>query len=471
MNSNNSNNQTARPAFNIPSATVNKSATDAKKDASSSSASNSQPPSSIGAFGFSQASQSASGIAVPTPSASSSASHTSSVFGLKSDSTSATGGNSTSTLDAFGSTSTNAPKLASSTTGFGNDSYGFAPSAYGPGASSHSTQPAVGALKPTGESLLKTSETAYHQRPDLSSQFRGITGAQLAAPPSFSLGAAKPVSGNSSASSSASSTSTAGGLFDGGSKVDESVSGIGSFLQKPAPTAPSGGGMTCSPLIAIVGLKKPEEQAKKNGASTVAVGKVWLDFAGAKPTFGVPPELPKKTEQPLSKRAEEAKKEASKLAAPLKKEEPRHAEVKKEASKKEESKQIAKKEEPKAAASKKEAAPKKPAEARKRAAPTELRHSTRERKQVKLENATAPPPAAKLVAAPIFSAGHGSKFADIPHISRELAKRKSADSALQLVHRLVYRRVGEAGKRKEDLRKFNGLAGDKVGRNFDCCVG
>src|SRR5262249_3053692 len=127
---NNNTNQTARPAtFNMPSTTVNKpTIADPKKDVSSSATSSGQQPSSIGAFGFAEANKADSRVAAPSPSASSSTSHTSSVFGLKSDSTSATGGNSTSTFNTFGSTSTNvsanAPKLASSASGFGNDSYG-----------------------------------------------------------------------------------------------------------------------------------------------------------------------------------------------------------------------------------------------------------------------------------------------------------------------------------------------------------
>lgn len=102
--------------------------------------------------------------------------------------------------------------------------------------------------------------------------------------------------------------------------------------------------------------------------------------------------------------------------------------------------------------------PKAPATKKRPLEPSEIRHSARERKPVHVENIAA----TAVHHAPLsVPSGHGTKLADIPHIHHELGKRKSSDAAVQQLHRLVYGRVGEAGKRKEFLRKFNGFADEK----------
>jgi hypothetical protein len=103
--------------------------------------------------------------------------------------------------------------------------------------------------------------------------------------------------------------------------------------------------------------------------------------------------------------------------------------------------------------------------------PSEIRHSTRERKQVHLENVAA----ATIHHVPItVPSGHGTKLGDISHTHHELMKRKSSDAAVQQLHRLLYGRVGESGKRKEFLRKFNGFGDAKavlVNPSHDSCLG
>ena len=102
--------------------------------------------------------------------------------------------------------------------------------------------------------------------------------------------------------------------------------------------------------------------------------------------------------------------------------------------------------------------PKAPATKKRPREPSEIRHSTRERKQVHLENIAA----TAVHHAPVsIPSGRGTKLGDIPHTRNELAKRKSSDAATQQLHRLIYGRAGESGKRKEFLRRFNGFVDEK----------
>lgn len=98
-----------------------------------------------------------------------------------------------------------------------------------------------------------------------------------------------------------------------------------------------------------------------------------------------------------------------------------------------------------------------------------LRHSTRERRPPQDPFATTVPVQAVTHAhqahpplSPIHPAGHGAPLGSVTHVHKELAKRLASDATVQLLHRLLFGRVGEQAKRKENLRKFNGLASDRV---------
>lgn len=67
----------------------------------------------------------------------------------------------------------------------------------------------------------------------------------------------------------------------------------------------------------------------------------------------------------------------------------------------------------------------------------------------------------------VIQKGSGSSFANIPHISNYLAKKKSSDKAIILAHRLLYGRVGEAAKRKANLRLFHGFDTSSPSSSFN----
>lgn len=170
-------------------------------------------------------------------------------------------------------------------------------------------------------------------------------------------------------------------------------------------------------------------------------------------------EAERKPAEPV-KRSEATKTESTKkfdtIGAEKKQEEKITNELKKPAEKKAEqvkpSTEVSKPVETKAPKTKAAPTKKRPLET------SEIRHSTRERKPVHIENIAPTTSHQTVISVP---SGHGTKLADISHIQHELGKRKSSDAAVQQLHRLVYGRVGEAGKRKELLRKFNGFADEK----------
>lgn len=83
----------------------------------------------------------------------------------------------------------------------------------------------------------------------------------------------------------------------------------------------------------------------------------------------------------------------------------------------------------------------------------------RKRRKVKTRvfEIPAPEPLRRVNSAARYVQGKGLKLADIPNIAYALDKCTARDPHLELLHRVLFNCVGQASKRKADVRGFNGF--------------